>query len=83
MAGGAERLLAELKSLDSMVSEMLSGWQGSSGSAYTSAWELWHRGVGEVQVGLSMMARLLGHAGTQYAHQDETSAGTLGSVAGG
>lgn len=58
----AEELRNRLAELDGRVCEML----GRTGSACAadrgSAWELWHRGAGETQVGLSMMARLLAHA---------------------
>jgi hypothetical protein len=41
---------------------MLRGRRGASGSACTTAWELWHRGTAEVQVGLSILAKLIAHA---------------------
>ena len=51
---------------------MLGGWRSASGSAYKPAWELWHRGAGEVQVGMSIMARVIAHAGAEY-HQNEAA----------
>lgn len=46
--GAAEHLAVQLAELDAQVGQMLGGWRGASGSAYGSAWELWHRGAGEV-----------------------------------
>jgi uncharacterized protein YukE len=40
-----------LAELDGQAGEMLGGWQGRSGGSYRSAWQLWHRGADEVQVG--------------------------------
>ena len=83
LLGGAEDLRSRLADLDDQVSEMLSGWRGASGGAYTSAWQLWHRGAGEVEVGLSMLARLLARAGGGYRADDIASAQALRGVGHG
>jgi WXG100 family type VII secretion target len=83
LAGGAEDLRNRLADLDGQVSEMLHGWRGTSGGAYTSAWELWHRGAGEVEVGLSMLARLIAQAGGGYDVNDAASARALREVGRG
>jgi hypothetical protein len=44
--------------LDDQVADML----GSRGPAYAAAWELWHRGAAEVQVGLSLLAKLIANS---------------------
>ncbi|HSS24556.1 MAG TPA: WXG100 family type VII secretion target [Mycobacterium sp.] len=83
LCGGAEDLRSRLAELDAQVSEMLGGWRGASGSAYTSAWELWHRGAGEVEVGLSMLARLVAQAGGGYQENEAVSARALREVRNG
>jgi ESAT-6 family protein len=80
LRGGAEDLRNRLADLDEQVSEMLGGWRGASGSAYASAWELWHRGAGEVEVGLSMLARLVAQAGGLYRENEAVSADALRGV---
>lgn len=50
LRGAAEDLRNRLTDLDGEVGAMLDGWRGASGSAYTSAWRMWHRGAGEVQL---------------------------------
>ena len=80
LACGAEQLLKRLNTLDGQVSEMLCVWRGSSGDAYSSAWELWHSGACEVHLGLSIMAKLLRHAGGHYADHESKSAEALGRV---
>lgn len=75
--GAAEHLAVQLAELDAQVGQMLGGWRGASGSAYGSAWELWHRGAGEVQLGLSMLAAAIAHAGAGYQHNETASAQVL------
>jgi WXG100 family type VII secretion target len=77
LCGGAEDLRNRLADLDDQVGEMLGGWRGASGSAYASAWELWHRGAGEVEVGLSMLARLVAEADGIYQANEAVSAQAL------
>lgn len=81
--GAAEHLAVQLAELDAQVGQMLGGWRGASGSAYGSAWELWHRGAGEVQLGLSMLAAAIAHAGAGYQHNETPSAQVLREVGGG
>jgi WXG100 family type VII secretion target len=83
LLGGAEDLRNRLADLDGQVSEMLGGWRGASGGAYTSAWELWHRGAGEGEVGLSMLARLIAQAGGAYQRNETASAQALREVGNG
>jgi WXG100 family type VII secretion target len=80
LCGCAENLRNQLADLDDQVGEMLGGWRGASGSAYASAWELWHRGAGEVEVGLSMLARLAAEAGEIYQGNEAVSAQALREV---
>lgn len=80
LCGAAEDLRHRLAALDGQVGGMLGGWRGASGSAYASAWELWHRGAGEVEVGLSMLARLVAQAGGMYQANEAVSARALGEV---
>ncbi|OBF51271.1 secretion protein [Mycobacterium sp. 852002-53434_SCH5985345] len=83
LSGAAEHLSAQLSQLDDQVGQMLGGWQGASGTAYASAWELWHRGAREVQLGLSMLARLVGQAGEGYRANEAGSAQAERAVRGG
>jgi WXG100 family type VII secretion target len=73
LLGGAENLRSQLAELDGQVGEMLGGWQGGSGSAYSCAWELWHRGAREVEAGLSVLARAVAQAGAGYQHNEAVS----------
>ncbi|OBB67192.1 WXG100 family type VII secretion target [Mycobacterium sp. 852014-50255_SCH5639931] len=83
IGGAAEHLSAELSRLDDQVGRVLGGWQGASGTAYASAWELWHRGAREVQLGLSMLAHLVGQAGEGYQANEAGSAQAERAVRGG
>lgn len=83
LSGRAEDLRNQFAELDGRVGEMLGGWRGTSGSAYASAWELWHRGAGEVEVGLSMLARLVARAGGLYQDNEAASARALRGVCDG
>ena len=78
-----EELRNRLADLDDHFGDMLRGRRGASESgeaAYTAAWELWHRGAGEVQVGLSILAKLLAHAATSCHANEVTSAAALRNV---
>ena len=80
LSGRAEDLRNQLAELNNQVGGMLGGWRGSSGSAYASAWELWHRGAGEVEEGLSMLARLVAQAGGLYQENEAASTQALRGV---
>jgi WXG100 family type VII secretion target len=83
LRGGAEDLRNRLADLDGQVGEMLGGWRGASGAAYTSAWELWHRGASEVQVGLSILATLVAQANAGYQQNEAASEHALREVDNG
>jgi WXG100 family type VII secretion target len=83
LRGGAEDLRNRLADLDGQVGEMLAGWRGRSGGAYTAQWELWHRGAGEVQVGLSILERLVSEAGRAYQENEAASNEALRGVCHG
>ena len=83
LLGGAEDLRTRLTELDAQVGEMLGGWRGGAGDAYGSAWEMWHNGATEVELGLSMLARLVAQAGGGYQQNDAASAQTLREVRDG
>jgi WXG100 family type VII secretion target len=83
LGSGAKDLQNRLAELDGRVGEMLSGWRGASGGAYTSAWQLWHRGAGEVQQGLSILARSVATAGAGYQQNEAGSAQALRGVRNG
>ncbi len=80
LAGRAEELRNQFAELNARVGDMLGGWRGTSGSAYAAAWELWHRGTGEVEVGLSMLARLVAQTGGLYRENEASSAPALRGV---
>lgn len=77
LCGGAEDLRNRLADLDGQVTVLLGGWRGASGSAYAAAWQLWHRGAGEVEAGLSILARSLAQAGGVYQQNEAASAQAL------
>lgn len=83
LTGAAEHLSAQLSQLDDQVGQMLGGWQGAAGTAYGSAWELWHKGAREVELGLSMLARLVGQASGAYQSNEAGSAQAERAVRGG
>lgn len=66
VSGAGDFLQKQLAELDARVGQMLGGWQGRSGGAYSAAWQQWHRGAAEVELGLSMLARQVGQAGAAY-----------------
>lgn len=77
LSGAAKDLQSRLIELDGQVRDMLAGWHGGAGGAYGRAWELWHRGADEVQLGLSILAKTPGIAGADFQSQDSTSAQTV------
>jgi WXG100 family type VII secretion target len=83
LSGAATDLHARLIELDGQVRDMLAGWQGEAGGAYGQAWDLWHRGAGEVQLGLSILAKAVGAVGVDFAAQDSVSAQALRGVGDG
>lgn len=83
LGGAADALRNRLAELDGEVGQMLGGWQGTSGRAYASAWDLWHRGAGEVMLGLSILAEAVGKAGQEFPQQESASAQALRGVRGG
>jgi WXG100 family type VII secretion target len=83
LLGAAEALRHQLSELDGQIGEMLGGWRGASGDAYGSAWQKWHRGATDVEQGLSMLAKAVGHAGKGYQQNDAASAQSLRVVRGG
>ena len=80
---GAKDLQNRLAELDGQVGQMLGGWRGASGGAYASAWELWRRGAGEVQLGLSQLAIAVDEAGVGYQQNEAASARALRGVRNG
>jgi len=83
LSGGAKDLQNRLAELDGQVGELLGGWRGASGGAYASAWELWRRGAGEVQLGLSQLAKAVDDAGVGYQQNEAASARALRGVRNG
>ncbi|WP_076245834.1 WXG100 family type VII secretion target [Mycobacterium sp. SP-6446] len=83
LSGAAEDLRSRLAELDGQVGEMLGGWRGASGDAYGSAWQMWHRGATEVELGLSMLAKAVAQAGGGYQQNEAGSAQALRAVRNG
>jgi WXG100 family type VII secretion target len=83
LSGRAQDLQNRLAELDGQVGELLGGWRGASGGAYAAAWELWRRGAGEVQLGLSQLAQAVGGAGMGYQQNEAASARALRGVRNG
>jgi WXG100 family type VII secretion target len=80
LSGAARDLHTKLVELDGQVRELLAGWHGGSGDAYGRAWDLWHRGTGDIQLGLSILAKSVGVAGADFQTQDETAAKTADGI---
>jgi WXG100 family type VII secretion target len=80
LTGAAKDWHSRLIELDGQVREMLGSWRGGAGGAYGSAWDLWHRGAGEVQLGLSLLAKAVGIAGMEFHTNDSASAQTLSGL---
>ena len=80
LASASIDLHTKLVDLDAQVREMLIGWQGGSGSAYGGAWDLWHRGAAEVQLGLATLAKAVGNAGIQLQAQDAAAEQTTEGI---
>lgn len=83
LLGAGESLRSQLAALDEQVGDMLGGWRGGSGDAYGSAWEMWHRGATEVELGLSMLARLVEEARGGYQQNEAGAAQAFREVRGG
>ncbi len=80
LSSAAKDLRSRLAELDGQVRELLDGWQGSSGSAYAAVWDSWHRGAGEVQLGLSTLAKAIGVTGAEFDSEEDASAMELDGV---
>ena len=73
LSGAAKDLHSRLIELGSQVRDMLAGWQGGAGGAYGQAWDLWHRGAGEIHLGLSILAKAVGVVGVDFQTQESAS----------
>ena len=80
ISGAAKDFHTRLNELDSQIRDMLANWQGGAGGAYGQAWDQWHRGAGEVQQGLAMLAEVVAVAGSGFQHQDSASAQNVDGV---
>lgn len=80
LSSAAKDLHSRLVELDSQVRELLGGWHGGSGDAYAAVWDSWHRGAGEVQLGLSILAKAIGVTGAEFQSNEEASAQELNGV---
>ncbi len=80
LSSAAKDLHSRLVQLDSQVRELLDGWQGGSGGAYAAVWDSWHRGAGEVQLGLSILAKAIGATGAEFQTQENDSSQALDGV---
>ena len=80
LSSAAKDLHARLVELDGQVRDLLAGWHGGSGGAYGEAWESWHRGAGEVQQGLAMLAKSVGVTGVEFATHDQASTQAVDGV---
>jgi ESAT-6 family protein len=80
LSDAAKDLHTKLIELDGQVRELLAGWHGGSGDAYGQAWDLWHRGTGEIQLGLSILAKSVGVTGADFQTQDATAAQTADGI---
>jgi WXG100 family type VII secretion target len=82
VGGAAEQLMNQLAQLDDQVGQLLGGWRGASGTAYGSAWQLWHQGAREVQLGLALLAHSVSHAAGAYQSNEAGAAQAERAVRG-
>jgi WXG100 family type VII secretion target len=80
LSAAAKDLHARLVELDGQVRELLHGWHGGSGGAYSDAWNSWHRGADEVQQGLLILAEAVGVAGMKFDAQEQQSARAVDGI---
>jgi WXG100 family type VII secretion target len=73
LSSAAKDLHTRLIELDGHVRDLLAGWHGGAGGAYGEAWNSWHRGAGEVQQGLSILARTVDVVGAEFDNQEDVS----------
>jgi WXG100 family type VII secretion target len=73
ISGAATDFRTRLNELDGQIREMHASWKGRAGGAYGEAWDLWHRGAGEVQQGLAILAEAVGVAGVDFQTQESAS----------
>jgi WXG100 family type VII secretion target len=73
ITGAATDFRTRLNELDGQIRELLANWQGGAGGAYGEAWDLWHRGAGEVQQGLAILAEAVGVAGVDFQTQESAA----------
>ncbi|HEY1839510.1 MAG TPA: WXG100 family type VII secretion target [Mycobacterium sp.] len=80
LSSAAKDLHTRQVELDGQVRELLAGWHGGSGDAYGQAWDLWHRGTAEVQLGLSILAKAVGVVGVEFHTREQASAQIMDGV---
>jgi ESAT-6 family protein len=80
LSGAAKDFHSRLIELDGQVRDMLASWHGGAGGAYGQVWDLWHRGAGEVHLGLSILAKAVGAVGVGFEAQESESVQTLRGV---
>jgi WXG100 family type VII secretion target len=80
LSSAAKDLHTRLIELDGQVRDLLAGWRGGAGGAYGEAWDSWHRGAGEVQRGISILARAVGVVGVEFDNQEQASTQTVDGV---
>ena len=73
ITGAATDFRTRLNELDGQIREMLASWKGGAGGAYGEAWDLWHRGAGEVQQGLAILAEAVRVAGVDFQTQESAA----------
>jgi WXG100 family type VII secretion target len=83
LSGAAEVLQGRLDEVNGEVGEMLGGWQGAAGGAYSAVWKRWHQGAMEVESALSILAELVGRAGVKFERTEAASAAALRAVDNG
>ena len=80
LSSAAKDLQTRLVELDTQVRDLLAGWHGGSSSAYAAVWDSWHRGAGDVQEGLSILANAVGATGAEFQINEDASAHVLNGV---
>jgi WXG100 family type VII secretion target len=83
LSGAAESLQARLDELNVGVGEMLGGWQGRAGGAFSTIWEHWHQGAAQVQSALTVLTQLVQRAGVEFERSETANAAVMRTVDSG
>ncbi|RBO79616.1 WXG100 family type VII secretion target [Nocardia puris] len=76
----AEELIAEVRSVDREIEQLMSSWTGDAANAYLQGWQETRSGALEVLEALGTLADLLGVSSRRYTATDTSNAQTWSSL---